>query len=101
MIRHIVLFGVRSDVSATETDDLIAAIRALEGVIPEIRFFEVERDEVGGERSATFGLISHFDDIEALQRYRDHPKHQAVLVAIHNLTDWIKAWDYTIPSGAA
>jgi quinol monooxygenase YgiN len=98
MIRHVVLFGVRSDVSTAEVDDLIAAIRALEGVIPEIRFFEVMRDEIGAERSATFGLISHFDDMDALQRYRDHPKHQEVLVTIRTLTDWTKAWDYTIPS---
>lgn len=97
MVRHIVLFGVRPDVSIAQADELIESIRALNTVIPEIRFFEVERDEIGSERSATFGVLSHFDDMDALQRYRDHPDHQAVLVKIGELTEWVKAWDYTVP----
>lgn len=97
MVRHIVLFGVRPDVSTAQADELIESIRALNTVIPEIRFFEVERDEIGAERSATFGVLSHFDNMDALQTYRDHPDHQAVLVKIRELTEWVKAWDYTVP----
>jgi hypothetical protein len=57
----------------------------------------VMRDEIGTERSATFGLVSSFDDMDALQRYRDHPDHQAVLVTIRELTEWVKSWDYSVP----
>lgn len=98
MIRHIVLFRMRSDASEEQTEQLMQDIRALPDVISEVRFFEVERDEIGNERSATFGLLSHFDDMEALQRYRDHPDHQAVLEKIRALTEWTRAWDYTIPA---
>jgi NAD-dependent DNA ligase len=98
MIRHIVLFGKRPDVSDDQIDALIDSLRALEGIIPEIRFYEVVRDEIGAERSATFGVFSHFDDYDALQRYRDHPDHQNVLATIRELTEWSKAWDFTIPA---
>lgn len=96
MIRHIVLFGCREEVEREQIDELIAALQRLPTVIPEIRRYEVRYDEVGGERSATFGLLSEFDDWDALQRYREHPDHQAVLTTIRALTSWTKAWDYTV-----
>lgn len=96
MIRHIVLFGRRKEVSDQQIEDLVTALNRLPATIPEIQRYEVRYDEVGGERSATFGLLSEFDDLEALQRYRDHPDHQAVLKTIRELTEWTKAWDYTV-----
>lgn len=97
MIRHIVLFGVRPEVTDAERDEVIAATRALPKSIPDVRFYEVMLDEVGGERSATFGVLSEFDDFDALQRYREHPDHQAVYARLQTISAWIKAWDYTVP----
>ncbi len=96
MIRHIVLFGVHPHISDAECDAVLDALRALPDAIPEIRLYEVARDEVGGARSATFGVLSHFDDFAALDRYRNHPDHQAVLVRLNEISAWIKAWDYTV-----
>lgn len=97
MICHIVLFGVRSEVSEAERESVITTMRALPHTIPEIRRYEVMYDEVGSGRSASFGVLSHFDDFAALQRYRIHPDHQAVLVQLETISEWIKSWDYTIP----
>ncbi len=97
MLRHIVLIRARADVPDSDIEAVMAAIRALRNTIADVRLMEVARDENGGERSATFGLVSHFDDMAALERYRVHPVHQEVLARLRAMAEWIKAWDYTIP----
>ncbi len=98
MIRHVVLFRLRADVTIQERDSLMASLRKLPEVIPEIRYFEVMLDEVRSERSATYGLLSHFDTIETLRIYQEHPEHKVIAARSAELSEWIKAWDYTIPS---
>lgn len=97
MIRHVVLFRLRRDVTIEERDSLMTDLRRLPEVIPEIRHFEVMLDEIGSERSATYGLLSHFDTMETLRIYQEHPEHQVVATRSAELSEWIKAWDYTIP----
>lgn len=101
MIRHIVLLHRHPDATDAQIEELVAALRRLPAAIPEIHSYEVHYDEVGGERSATFGLISHFDDMEALRRYQAHPDHQAVLATIRAVTAWTRVWDYTVESERA
>jgi NAD-dependent DNA ligase len=96
MIRHIVLLRRHPEATDAQIEDLVAALRRLPETIPEIRSYDVQYDEVGGERSATFGLISHFDNLEALRCYQAHPDHQAVLATIRAVTEWSKVWDYTV-----
>lgn len=96
MVRHIVLFRTHPHISDAECDEVMASVQALEQSIPEIQRFEVRRDEKGGERSATFGLLSEFGDMDALERYRVHPEHQRVLVRLREVSEWIKSWDYTV-----
>ncbi|NJP04907.1 MAG: Dabb family protein [Chloroflexaceae bacterium] len=95
MICHVVLFGIRADVPQTAIDERIAALQGLTAIIPEIRSMTVARDEIGSERSATFGLISTFDTLEALRTYQQHPQHQAVAAQTFALSEWVKAWDFT------
>ncbi|GIV96486.1 MAG: hypothetical protein KatS3mg057_1143 [Herpetosiphonaceae bacterium] len=96
MIRHIVLFRLRPEISAGQLDELMDALRALKDTIPEIRSFEVARDEIGSERSASFGILSSFDDFDALRRYQQHPDHQELLSRILLFCEWVRAWDYTL-----
>ncbi len=98
MIRHIVLFRLRHEVSEEHMHELMDGLRNLVSHIPEIRSLEVARDEMGGERSATFGLMTTFDDVAALERYREHPDHQQAAARVFAVSEWVKAWDYTIPS---
>lgn len=96
MVRHIVFFGLRPDVAEAQRNELMESLRGLKAVIPEIRHIEVMPDEIGGERSATFGLLSEFDDYEAMRRYQQHPDHQAAASNVFAHCEWVKAWDYTV-----
>jgi len=79
VLAHVVLFRVPDPVQAEE---LVNRLKALPGLIPEIRSYEVGRDLSRGETSFDVGLYSTFDDTEALERYRAHHAHQAVLSLI-------------------
>ena len=67
---------------------------ALAGLIPEIRAYEVGVDVVGGPTSYQVGLHSTFDDVEALERYRAHHAHQAVLQLIAEVSTHRVAVDW-------
>lgn len=95
MVVHIVLFRLRPDVTPTQRETFITQLRGLLGHIPELRSMDVAEDEVGSERSATFGLYSTFDDMDGLRRYQQHPDHQAVAAPIVAACEWVKSWDYT------
>ena len=47
--------------------------------IEEIREFRFGTDVIRSERSYDFGLVSSFEDLDALQRYQVHPDHQKVV----------------------
>lgn len=96
MIVHIVLFRLRPDVTDAQRQEFMAGLRGLVGHIPELLSMEVVEDEVISERSATFGLYSKFDDMDALRRYQQHPDHQAVAGPIVAASEWVKSWDYTV-----
>ena len=101
MIRHIVLFRLRADVPAERCESCAAALAGLRDSIPEIRSIEVVRDEIGSERSATFGLVSEFDSFDALRHYQEHPDHLTTIGWIRPLCEWIHALDYTVDAGHA
>jgi hypothetical protein len=96
MLIHIVLFRMRPEVSDAEVEACMAGLQGLAQVIPEIRSFEVRRDEVAGERSTTFGIFSAFDDLEALGRYQQHPAHKEAAARPIGQSEWVKTWDYTV-----
>jgi len=96
MIRHVVLFGLHPDVSEEQINAFMEGLRGLVPKITEIRSLEVALDEGGGERAASFGLLTTFDDFDALRRYQQHPDHQAVGAQIFAACEWVKAWDYTL-----
>jgi len=58
-----------------EQQAFFTGLRGLMGVIPELKRCEVSR-AVGGDYDAM--LLSEFEDLEALERYRKDPRHQAV-----------------------
>ena len=83
VLHHVVCLQVPDPVQAEE---LARRIQALDGVIPEIREFQVGVDVVGGPTSYQVGLHSTFDDVEALERYRVHHAHQAVVQLIQEVS---------------
>lgn len=93
MLHHVVCIQVPDPVQAEE---VVNRLKALPGLIPEIRTYEVGLDVVKGPTSYEVGLHSTFDDVEALERYRVHHAHQAVVKLIEEVgtgrvaADW---WD--------
>ncbi|MER7505085.1 Dabb family protein [Nonomuraea pusilla] len=79
MIRHIVLFtwtdGATDEQKAAVADEL----RALIGVIPEIRSFTVGHDAGINQGNHDFAVVADFDSVDDYLVYRDHPRHQEVI----------------------
>lgn len=74
MIRHIVFWKFRADSDPTE---FLTRLAALEGVIPEIRAMQVRRSAVPNAQFDAV-LVADFDSLEALERYKNDPRHVAV-----------------------
>lgn len=75
MIRHIVMWKFR----AGEKENMhrfLNGLKGLDGVIPEIRFSQVGVNVKEGNYDAC--LIADFDDLDALERYKNDPRHVAV-----------------------
>jgi Stress responsive A/B Barrel Domain len=92
VLHHIVSIQVPDPLQAEE---ITRRLQALPGLIPEIVTYEVGVDVVGGPTSYQVGLHSTFEDVEALERYRVHHAHQAVVQLIEQASthrvavDWL------------
>lgn len=74
MIRHIVLWKFREDGDPTE---FLTGLAALEGQIECIRSLQVRRSAVPNSDYDAV-LVSEFDSLEDVERYKKDPRHVAV-----------------------
>ena len=91
MIRHIVMWKFRPG-TEKERDDFLAGLRALYGVIPQIREQEVGLNVLPGNYDAV--LISSFDSVEDLEIYKNDPRHKAVSALCKSIREDRVAVDY-------
>ncbi|MFE2047428.1 Dabb family protein [Streptomyces sp. NPDC059459] len=95
MIRHLVLFklddGVERDDPRVEQG--VEAFRSLGGRIEELRFWECGWNISDRPTAYDFAINSAVDDAGALQRYLDHPAHQAGVALWREFATWVIA-DY-------
>jgi hypothetical protein len=94
MLKHIVLFKFKPEITEDQVDQLAEGLGALPEIIDEIREFVFGRDVIGSERSYDFGLVSLFDDLEAMQRYQVHPDHQKVVAHVKQICSGVVAVDF-------
>ncbi len=94
MITHLVFLKFNPDATEADIQQLAAGLGALPQQIEEIREFRFGTDVIRSERSYDFGLVSSFDDLDALQRYQAHPEHQKVLAHIKAITTSVVAVDF-------
>lgn len=94
MIKHIVFFKFKNEVTESDISDLQQSLKALPSYIDEIRHLEFGRDIVRSERSFDLALIVDFDDPEAGNRYQKHSQHLKVIEKVKKLCIDIKAVDY-------
>ena len=78
MLTHIVCWKYKPETTEEQREDHISRLRALSGLVPGIRSFEVGADILHLDRSLDTGLVAVYDDREALDAYTVHPDHQEV-----------------------
>ncbi|PVE14030.1 Dabb family protein [Streptomyces scopuliridis] len=79
MIRHLVLFKLNEGVSRDEPRVVAGAeaFKELGGQVPEVEFWECAWNITDRPIAYDFAINSAVSDRDALQRYLDHPAHQA------------------------
>ena len=94
MIRHIVMWKVREG-EEENREKFLSGLAALDGVIPEIRHMEIHRScKPCSAYDAC--LISDFEDLDALGRYKNDPRHVAVSSLCKSIRESRSAFDYEL-----
>ena len=91
MIRHIVMWKFRPGTEA-EQQTFLEGLRGLQGVIPQLLRSEVAVNVGAGNYDAV--LVSEFADLEALETYKNDPRHQAVSALCKSIREDRVAVDY-------
>lgn len=98
MINHVVLFKLK-DYPENEKVKVIAELKKmLEGLknkISEIKYMEVGTNYELQAKSYDIALLSHFENVEDLDKYRVHPEHLKVVERIKETTIERAAVDYS------
>ena len=97
MINHVVLFKLK-DYPETEKAKIINELKTLlEGLkqkISEVKYIEVGTHYELHSKSYDIALLSHFENLEDLDKYRVHPEHLKVVERIKETTEERAAVDY-------
>ena len=98
MIRHIVLFKFRETDDKNNLEKLRTAMKqkldALPAVIPVIRSFETGVNIHSAPGAWDLVLVSEFDSMETLEKYRNHPAHVEVVKFFRTVKDSSASVDY-------
>ena len=82
MVKHIILWKLREELSAEEKETVKAGIKAglegLQGIVPGLQSVHVQTDGVLPSSTADVMLDCTLESPEALQGYAKHPAHQEV-----------------------
>ena len=89
MIRHVVLFKLKSGVDAKTVEQVFSALQDLANKIPSIISISSGRDNSpeGLQRGHTHGFTVDFINAAARDAYLPHPAHQAVGKMIVSITE--------------
>lgn len=90
MVKHIVVWTMKPDVTAEQKQEMKLRLMALNGKIPQLLAIDVGIDEGSG----TMSLTSEFNTADDLQVYQQHPDHQAVVGFVKPLVAARSVCDY-------
>ncbi len=93
MIKHIVLSKFKPDVTQEQVSEMRSLLGGLPAVIPEIRSYHFGQD-VRPEKFYDFILVSEFEDMAAIERYRVQPDHVVAAKYIRSLSEDLKIVDF-------
>ena len=91
MIRHIVMWKFRPGTEA-EQKAFLEGLRGLQGVIPQLKRSEVTVNVGQGNYDAV--LVSEFESLEAMDAYKNDPRHKAVSALCKSIRTDRVAVDY-------
>jgi len=85
MINHVVLFKLK-DFPVGEKEKILAELKSLleslKDKIGEVKYLEVRLNYETDAKSNDIILLSHFNSIEDLDKYRVHPEHLKVVAPV-------------------
>ena len=91
MIRHIVMWKFRPG-TENEQKQFLEGLQALQGVVPQLLKSEVAVNVGEGNYDAV--LVSEFESMEALEAYKNDPRHKAVSALCKSIREDRVAVDY-------
>jgi len=92
MLKHIVVWKMKEEVSADQKAEMKARLEVLQGTIDELIYIEIGIDEDNG----TMSLTSTFASKEDLDIYQAHPTHQEVVAFVKPLVAGRSVCDYEV-----
>lgn len=82
MIKHIVIFKWRDDVSEADVAAVIEDLRALPSTIDALESYLAAPDLRLTEGTSDLAIVAEVASPEALRNYLDHPQHVAVVARL-------------------
>lgn len=79
MLRHVVLFRWKDDVTDDQRAAVTRGLGGLPAAIPQIRRYEFGEDAGLGEGNFDFVVVADFDSLESYRAYQAHPDHLRVI----------------------
>ena len=96
MIKHVVMWKFKDEVSEADKLEMKRQLEALKGVAPTLIGIEVGMDVVGKDASKDMVLYSEFNSLDDLQAYAVHPEHVKVVEFVKPLVRERAVVDYEI-----
>lgn len=78
-VTHVALFTWKPGTTDQQVDEVAEALRALPGLIADIRAFRFGIDAGVSAGNDRFAVVAEFDDLEAYRRYAEDPRHLEVV----------------------
>ena len=97
MIKHVVLFKVKDyppEEKRMVLNELKSLLEGLKEKIGEVLYLEVGLNYILEAKSFDIALITHFRNVEDLEKYKVHGEHQKVLEKILETTTERAAVDF-------
>jgi len=94
MIKHIVMFKLLRENKEMNLQKLKDNLDSLKNKIPEIKFLETGLNISSRISAFDLVLITEFNNLDDLDKYRVHPDHQETLELLEEIKEEIIVVDY-------
>jgi hypothetical protein len=96
MVKHIVMWKFKSDISDEQKLEMKRKLESLMGVVPSLVHIEAGLDLSNKEASMDMALYTEFQTMEDLAAYANHPEHLKVVEFVKPLVCERAVVDYTV-----